>query len=314
MENLNDKLRDSPTLENIYENLKLQLNSLHRHARQGSYNTRTRYYYAMLVFIKFVAVVFRLERLVNLSSKHICAYIEWRQSCEIAPATIKSELCAIRYYHDQMSSVRHPIPSNDALSVNLERRRFGETDRTWSEAEYEAFCTIARDEGKENFADLFVLAHDLGLRIHEAFRIDAAMVRAALNTGALHVKGKGGKERTVPMTPDTNSIFERLLESTAPGNKLFVKDGEPTHLAILAFQQWIICTREYIRDRNNSVALTYHGLRHTYAANTYARLKREGRTDFEAHIAVSRLLGHERADVTDIYLVANKDGWDTIST
>lgn len=314
MGSINDSLKEDPKLENIYENLKQQLDSLHRHARQGSYKTRVRYYFAMIQFLKFLTVGFRLENLTNISGKHLCAYLEWRQSCGIAPPTVKSELCAIRYYHDQMPKVRHPIPSNDALSVNLEKRRFGEIDRTWSEAEFEAFCDIAREDGRASYADLLVLAHDLGLRVHEAFRIDTATARSALNTGALHVKGKGGKERTVPMTPDTNSIFERLLESTAPGNKLFVKDGEPTHLAILAFQQWIICTREYIRDRNNSVALTYHGLRHTYAANTYARLKREGRTDFEAHIAVSRLLGHERADVTDIYLVANKDGWDKIST
>lgn len=314
MENLNDKLRDSPTLENIYENLKMQLDSLHRHARQGSYNTRTRYYYAMLVFIKFVAVVFRLERLVNLSSKHICAYIEWRQSCEIAPATIKSELCAIRYYHDQMSSVRHPIPSNDALSVNLERRRFGETDRTWSEAEYEAFCTIARDEGKENFADLFVLAHDMGLRIHEAFRIDTASARDALRNGKLSVKGKGGKLREVPTTAACDNIFRCKLEEVAPGGKLFVAADQKSHQAILALQTYIIRNRDQVRSPSNPVALTYHGLRHTYAATTYARLKAQGRSDFEAHIAVSRLLGHERADVTDIYLVANKDGWDKIST
>lgn len=314
MDNLNQHLQDDPTLENIYLNLKTQLDKLHRHARQGSYKTRARYYSAMLVFLKFISVVFRLEKLSNLSGKHVCAYIEWRQSCEIAPATIKSELCAIRYYHDQMSSVRHPIPSNDALSVNLERRRFGETDRTWSEAEYEAFCDIAREDGRASYADLFTLAHDMGLRIHEAFRIDTAAARDALRCGKLTIKGKGGKIREVPLTANCEVIFQRNLELVTPGEKLFVPADQQTHLAIMALQTYIIRNRDRVRIASNPVAITYHGLRHTYAANTYAHLKAQGRTDFESHIIVSRLLGHERADVTDLYLVANKDGWDDIST
>ena len=314
MHELNQYLQEDMTLANIYQNLRVQLDAVYRHVRQGSYQTRARYYFAMVLFLKFLAVVFRLEKISNISGKHLCAYIEFRQDCGIAPSTIKSELCAIRYFHDQMADTKHPLPSNDDLSVNLEKRRFGTVNRAWSDSEYQNYRAFACDQGRQEYADLFILAHDLGLRIHEAFRIDTAMARAALNTGTLHIKGKGGKERTVPTTPDVNGVFECQLKSAAPGQKLFVKDGDPTHLSILAFQQWLICNRERVRDKSSPVALTYHGLRHTYAANTYARLKAQGRSDFEAHIAVSRLLGHERADVTDIYLVGLINGWDNIST
>lgn len=50
--------------------------------------------------------------------------------------------------------------------------------------------------------------------------------------------------------------------------------------------------------------MTFHGLRHTYAAETYKTLVEGGMSELEAHFAISRLLGHERADVTDIYLVS----------
>ena len=50
--------------------------------------------------------------------------------------------------------------------------------------------------------------------------------------------------------------------------------------------------------------MTFHGLRHAYAAEQYTRLMKDGMSAIDAHYAVSRLLGHERADVTDIYLAS----------
>lgn len=56
--------------------------------------------------------------------------------------------------------------------------------------------------------------------------------------------------------------------------------------------------------RMPTVPLTFHGLRHTYAAEKYRKLIDGGMGSLDAHFAVSRLLGHERADVTDIYLAS----------
>ena len=50
--------------------------------------------------------------------------------------------------------------------------------------------------------------------------------------------------------------------------------------------------------------LTFHGLRHTYAAEKYKSLIEGGMGELDAHFEVSRLLGHERPDVTDIYLAS----------
>ena len=62
-------------MTNHYHNLLAQVDKLHRHNRQGSYKTRARYYEAMLRFIRFLAEVFRLERLANIAPKHIYAYV-----------------------------------------------------------------------------------------------------------------------------------------------------------------------------------------------------------------------------------------------
>ena len=55
--------------------------------------------------------------------------------------------------------------------------------------------------------------------------------------------------------------------------------------------------------------MTHHGLRHSYAAHTYQALIDSGMSPFSASLRVSQLLGHERPDVTNVYLASiPKDG------
>lgn len=312
MQEIEKQIKADPTVNNLFLGLKEQVDKLYRHMRQGSYRTRARYYYAMLPFCKFLAVVYRLEKLANLSAKHLCAYIELRQDDGISPATIKSELSGIRFFHDQIADARYRIPDNESLAVDLERRRFKDSDRTWSEQEYLDFVALAKQVGRPDFAGELILAHDLGLRIHETFRIDTAMAHAALAEDELTIKGKGGKVRTVSLTTAARNVLEERLAVTPRGGKLFVPRDQMTHAAIWELEQFVREHRNEIRDPNNPVAMTYHGLRHTFASNTYKRMIELGCTAFEAHIGVSRLLGHERADVTDIYLVGSKEGYDNM--
>ncbi len=51
-----------------------------------------------------------------------------------------------------------------------------------------------------------------------------------------------------------------------------------------------------------AAALTFHGLRHTYAHELYLQYRNEGMGVKEAKLAVARRLGHERDEVTSIYL------------
>ena len=74
-------------------------------------------------------------------------------------------------------------------------------------------------------------------------------------------------------------------------------------------QQFIIRHRDAICDPTApDRRITFHGLRHTYAAEKYTSLVDGGMTPLDAHFTVSRLLGHERPDVTNIYLASVKGG------
>lgn len=292
--------------QTIYENLLAQANRIFRHSRQGSYKTRERYGEAMRRFCWFLAEVYHLEKLANLSPKHLYAYVDYLQDQDYAPATIKTDLSAIRYYHDQMTQPRYlTLPDNAAFA--LERRSFGKVDRTWSTSEFARMVELAKRCGRMDYVTVLHLARYVGLRIHECFRLDTAAASQAVQTGALTVKGKGGKMRTVPVDEATRALLASMLASTARGHKLFVPDDEMTDRVIKRFQAFLYRHREEARDPDTAHPLTCHGLRHTYAAEQF-RAHREKNGDRDAQYAVSRLLGHERPDVTNIYLASVEKG------
>ena len=232
------------------------------------------------------------------------AYVLWMQEKELSASTIKTDLAAIRFFHDKISNAKYTLPTNAEFGVELERRRFGVQDRTWSTAEFNRMLELASEN--DGYLLAFHLARYAGLRIHECFRIDTAIARQAIRERAITIKGKGGKIRTVPINQQIISALEKSLETTPTGSKLLVPDEVPTDKAINQLQQFILRNRESVQDPDSNRPLTFHGLRHTYAAEKYRQLIADGISALDAHLTVSQLSGHERADVTNIYLVSIK--------
>ena len=291
--------------QGIYHSLEAQLDKIARHNRQGSYRTKERYYMAMKRFCHFLADNYHLQKLSNISSKHLVAYVLWMQEKGLSASTIKTDLAAIRFFHDKISNPKYTLPTNAELGVELEMRRFGVQDRTWSTAEFNRVLELASEN--EGYLLAFHLARCAGLRIHECFRIDSAIARQAIREHAITIKGKGGKIRTVPINQQIILAMKKCLETTPTGSKLLVPDDVPTDKAINQLQQFILRNRDTVQDPDSNRSLTFHGLRHTYAAEKYRQLIADGFSELDAHLTVSKLLGHERADVTNIYLASIKD-------
>ena len=188
--------------EGIYHALLAQLDKLERHNRQCSYKTRQRYYEAMQRFCRFLADVYHLQKLANISGKHLVAYVRHLQENGKAASTIKTELAAIRFWHDKLGEAKYKLPSNGDLAdqAPLERRKLQGIDRHWTPEQFTAFVAVCRETGRTDYADIATLTFYVGLRIHEVCRLDTAAVEAWERTGLLTVKGKGGRVRSVPVT------------------------------------------------------------------------------------------------------------------
>ena len=294
----------------IYHTLIAQLDKTARHNRQGSVQTKGRYYDACKRFCWFLADHYHLQKLANVSGKHLTAYVIYMQEQGKAASTIKTELAAIRFFHHKMEWTKYRLPANDELGVELERRRFGGQDRTWSCGEYERFQATCIEDGHPDYAAIACLTWFAGLRIHECFRIDTATAAQALREGAITIKGKGGKIRTVPINEAIRGELGKFLAVTPRGHKLCVPDAVQTHNAIAQLQQYIYKVRPAVQDEDSARPMTHHGLRHSYAARTWQELVGSGVSPFNASLRVSQLLGHERPDVTQVYLasVEKEDG------
>ena len=142
----------------IYLTLVSQLNKLARHNRQGSFRTKERYYEAFKRFCAFLADKYHLQKLENISGKHLTSYVLWMQESGKSASTIKTDLAAIRFFHDKMSRPKYQLPTNDELAVELKRRCFGQVDRTWSNIEFNKMLGRALAEDRYDFILALYLA------------------------------------------------------------------------------------------------------------------------------------------------------------
>lgn len=298
--------------DNIYKNLSNQISKISKHNRQGSYKTRERYEQGVDRFCKFLADSFGIQKFSNISDKHIEKYVEDMKVRDLSASTIKTELAAIRFYHDKVDRPRNQLADNS--HYNLERRTFGGVNRAWSTEEYKTFKELSYARSQDRIAEIATLARNEGLRLHETLRIDRATVERALSIGHLHIKGKGGKERDVPLSQESRAMLKERIQEVERGDKLYVRQGEETHLVIKQVQNFLNRNREYFQDESRSQApsegdeviaenITFHGLRHSYAQERYQQAIDSGMSDYKARLFVSQLLGHERDDVTRIYVV-----------
>ncbi len=283
-------------MKNTYKNLEVQFNKLFHHLKLGSFKTRERYAKAFKRFMVFLANRYNLQKLSNISKKHIFAYVEYMQNNGLSASTIKTELAAIRFFHDNMQYIRSELPTNDEL--DLKRRTFGGVDRTWTDREYNLMIACSMECGHKDYTAILALARYAGLRLEECFRIDTNDANNALDSGKLFVKGKGGLTRYVPINESIRISLTDILKETHVGQKLFVKPEDKTHLAMKRLQCFIAYYRKEFTDNR----ITFHGLRHKFAHEQYEKLIQTGCSDFATRKKVSELLGHHRDDVTRIYL------------
>lgn len=96
------------------------------------------------------------------------------------------------------------------------------------------------------------------------------------------------------------------MEHINRGEKLFIPHHLKTHQVIQQVKDFVRNNRDKIVDpfsgRPEGVEVTMHSFRHAYAKEQYEKFIVQGFEPDAAKIKVSKLIGHHRADVTDIYL------------
>ena len=197
----------------------------------------------------------------------------------LAPTTIARRLSAVR------SLARHalgPARVPDAALAPRRPRRLPETPAL-SEVEAAVDAAAGRDGGPLALrnAALLELVYSCGLRSAEAVGLDLGDVD--LDREHLHVRGKGNKERLVPVGEEAAWLLARWL-----------RDGRP-QLARGACDALFVSVRGNRLDTSvlRRLLPNPHRLRHAYATHLL-----EGGADLRT---IQELLGHASLSTTQIY-------------
>ena len=195
----------------------------------------------------------------------------------LAPATIARRLAAAR------SLIRFTLGAERVPDVALFPRRPRRLPQAPKLEELER--TLAALTGDEPLQlrnrALAELVYSAGLRSQEAVDLDLADVDFSSET--VHVRGKGGKERVVP-----------LGEEAAYRLGLYLRDGRPK-LATGAENALFVSTRGRRLDTSTLRRLVPHPhrLRHAFATHLL-----EGGADLRV---IQELLGHSSLSTTQVY-------------
>lgn len=162
----------------------------------------------------------------------------------------------------------------------------------------------ARDPWPERDFALIVALITCGLRLSELVDLTLNSIDGPEGERVMAIRGKGNKERTVPVEPEVEHIIVAYLETRVkrfhqtvkPDDALFV-DGKGQPLARGGVQYMVdqLYRQAGIRSRVPAGALV-HALRHTFATS----LARNGANGTE----LQRLLGHESLATTQHYIDA----------
>ncbi len=196
---------------------------------------------------------------------------------KLAPATIARKIAAVRSF---LRFTLGPTNVPDAALAPRRRRRLPDTPKP---AEVEAALESLAGDGPlavRNRA-LVELVYSAGLRSSEAVGLDLADVD--FDREQLHVRGKGGKERIVPLGEEAAYLLARYLHETRP--KL-VRGAENAVFVSARGKRLDTSTLRRVFAHP-------HRLRHAFATHLL-----EGGADLRT---IQELLGHSSLSTTQLY-------------
>jgi integrase/recombinase XerD len=267
-------------------------------------NTRQAYARDLDDFAGFLATR-RRTSLAAASAADISAYLRAAAEAGLAPASRARRLSAIRQLYKFLAA--EGVVAEDPASRLSGPKRARPLPRTLSTAQVDRLIETARAriepaKGRERVRALRLYAliemlYATGMRVSELVTLPRSVLRG--DPRVLIVKGKGGRERMVPLNRAAQAALERYLnvgfeDSVAPMLKtkwLFASRGAEGHL-----------TRQRLGQELKALAaeagldparVSPHVLRHAFASHLLDR-----GADLRS---VQQLLGHADISTTQIY-------------
>lgn len=285
------------------KNLNYQLKQLCQHNRDGSYSTQHhRERILTLAADQLHALGYRGLDARSLKPKHVEALVNQWQASDISIGTQKNRMSALRWWARKVDRQNVIARHNDY---------YGIPDRTFVSKTSKAIGVDAAslDRVKDDHVRMsLALQQAFGLRREEAIKFQPRYADQGDHLVLKDSWTKGGKARVIPIrTESQRATLDRAHKLVDSGS------------LIPAARNYRQQLRVYERHTANAGLSKLHGLRHAYAQDRYVELTGwqpptsggptcsaltpdQRAIDREARMTISRELGHEREQITAVYL------------
>lgn len=284
--------------------LNYQLKNICDRNRDGSFSTQSnRQKILFLIANQLYAMGYNQIKAEALKEKHVTALVEkWKEE-GITNGVIKNRMAALRWWAEKTNNKSVVAKNNDFYGIG--HRQY---------VTNESKSVSVKNDQLEKIKDSYVkaslmLQSAFGLRREEAIKFQPDFADKGT---FIFLKGswtKGGKERTIPIVnEDQRNILDQVKRSVGKGGALIPPN-----------KNYIQQLRIYERHTTLAGLNKLHGLRHQYAQQRYFELtgwkspaegglsKKEMSQvqkdkDLEVRLQISKELGHEREQITAVYL------------
>jgi integrase/recombinase XerD len=229
---------------------------------------------------------------LEVTQEQVAAHLRNLRRQGLAPRSIARSLVSIRSFFDHLIESGER-PDNPAVNLSPPRL-WRKLPRVLSETEVETLLAIPDPQQPLGLRDkaMLELLYATGMRVSELVELEVGQLR--FEHGFILVRGKGDKERVVPVGEQAEAWLRRYLQQIRPRlslgrhERVFVnRFGKP-----LSRQGFWKKLRGYCRQ-SGVEEISPHVLRHSFATHLL-----EHGADLRA---VQMMLGHADISTTQIY-------------
>ncbi len=262
--------------------------------RGVSKNTLEAYSRDLIRFVEHMEEVEGVGRWSDVTPSHIQYYMVSLSKMGLSPKSLARNLASLRSFFKYL--MREKLIRSDPASL-IKSPRMGRTlPKVMGRKDVEALIAAVSEGGPCGLRDraMLELLYGTGVRVSEL--VDLDVDRVNMLAGTLLVRGKGDKERVVPMGEYAIEALQSYLRSGRPA----LARGKPSKALFLNRRGkrisrqavWKIL-KAYASRAGLRESISPHMLRHSFATHML-----EGGADLRA---IQELLGHADISTTQIY-------------
>jgi len=280
-----------------------QLKQLCRHNREGSFGTQNRRERELtLIANELHGIGFRGMNSHSLKPKHVEGLVRHWLEKEVAAGTIKNRMAAVRWWARKVNRQNVVARSNDFYGIP---NRIFVTGSSKAKSVSAAQLEKVRDQHVRMSLEL---QQAFGLRREEAIKFIPNYADQGDHIVLKPSWTKGGKARSLPIrTENQRNVLDRAHKLAGKGSLI------PSH------RNYVQQLRIYEGHTVRAGLSKMHGLRHAYAQQRYEDLtgwispaaggppreslhSEQRDQDHQARLVISQELGHEREQISTVYL------------